>query len=369
GWPDALAAGPWCGRLSATAVSSPSRVLEPVAAATGESAGHTPSHAAVPILLVPAGAAEPTAEVGNLLARAFAGSGWCRGGAPAGCRPPGFAVAFGGTATVSDALLRSVSAALAGGDDAQRGGVPALTDVFRTELDLSPVFGGTSASGPRVCAPRDALAGARWLAVYRGPDRSTFVSAADLVTDGGYDATGATAPMCVALPTGSPAVVSVAADGEQTTAQALPGDAAHTDAMSNVMVHDSPLGTSGDDGTSTTPGATTSWQFQDAPSARLTLRQGNGVADVQLAEADLRLVRREVGVPAPFRATLTLDLGGSVVTGVASGEALFDGRDWALAGRFSLPGGSGGFRGTLDTNGTAANDDDLLSWRVDASVG
>ncbi|MEA3020993.1 MAG: hypothetical protein QOI47_2517, partial [Actinomycetota bacterium] len=35
GWPDALAAGPWCGRLSATAVSSPSRVLEPVAAATG----------------------------------------------------------------------------------------------------------------------------------------------------------------------------------------------------------------------------------------------------------------------------------------------------------------------------------------------
>lgn len=367
GWPDALAAGPFCGRLAAnTERRAPDRVLEPVETDSIPLAPPPAAHDAAPVLLVPTGEA-PTSSVTSLLGAVFPGGDeWCRSGTTLGCSAPGFAVGFGGAAVLTDGALASVSAALSGGDAAQRGAEPTLEDPFRTALDLSPVFVHGNASGAaRACADRDAISGARWLAVYADPALRTFHGSLDL-TDTSTYADLESRPTCVGLGD-DPAstVLGVSAAGRRSAAHVLGSPPAKQLSLSGPMVHPEAVSAEGSAGTTSEPGEGSAWHFRDRPRPPLRVEDGDRSFDVRTAVADVSLSHG--AVRTTFTAALRLEGGDIELVGEATGEAIFDGVRWELAGRFRLLEGEGGFRATLDTAHTAANEDDRLTWRIDAS--
>jgi putative cell wall-binding protein len=364
GWPDALAAGPWCGRLAADPAPSPDRAGEPVEAAQSPIVPVAPAHDAAPILLVPAGSTRPP----DLLKTAFSGDEWCVGGSASSCIAPGYAVAFGGGAAISDRLLAAISAALAG-HDAAVDDAPVLRDPFRTGLDLSPVY-DTSGSGPdSACVERGSLAHARWLAVYEDPNITAFVGARDLVVDDTYTSDGELPPLCVHVAAGTAhSLVAISAGGDASQAIVIHGERSMTTEMSDFMHDAGPLGTSGDPGPSEVEGAVTGWRWGDAPSAPLELRQGSSTTGVRAVDVSLTLTRGGLSRAHTFVASVAIDDGRLGLAGTAVGEAELVGDQWQLAGRFQTATAIGGFRATLDTQGTADNEDDTLVWRVDGAA-
>jgi putative cell wall-binding protein len=366
GWPDALAAGPLCGRLAAAAatVRSPSRVAEPVATATGAMVPGRSSHDAVPLILIPGGA-DPTPAVAGFLAASFpADGGWCRGGSPSTCLSGGFAVAFGGTGVVTDHALDVVSGLLDG--SAADTAAPVLAEPFVTALDLSPVYVGEPPSAPVACVDRDGSRGARWLATYDAT-LGTLGAALDLVGGaGGYDA-GVARGACVGFGavTEGAVVLAVSPAGRHSPPLAVSAAPDMDVAMSGPMRHDGPLTSGGDDGTSTTPGAATTWRFRDAPSGPLVVDDGGATWTVGAASASVTLTRRPDGTAA-FAGVVRLEGGQLLVAGQIRGEAVLVGDRWELAGRFVADAAEGGFRGTIQTNGTGDGSDDVLTWRIDA---
>ncbi|WP_419863161.1 cell wall-binding repeat-containing protein [Candidatus Poriferisodalis sp.] len=152
GWPDALAAGAWCGAATAPSPLEHPPVVErmagPVTAprvglvgaarrsATEPLAVGTagPRRSAVPILLVPAGANELPSSVAEFLKRSFTARRLCvgtvsglgaRGAVDADaygpalrdgdCFEPGFVVAFGGPSVIHPSLMAEASAVVSGG--------------------------------------------------------------------------------------------------------------------------------------------------------------------------------------------------------------------------------------------------------------
>jgi hypothetical protein len=362
GWPDALAAGPWCGRLTASTAPAPSRMLEPVERATAPAPATAPSHAAAPLLLVPAGGPIP-ASVRNLLSAAFAGGeAWCRGGTVGACAAPGFAVAFGGGAVLAQSALEDVSGLLAGDDEDQRTAAPTLGDPFTTTLDLSSRFTGDG-PGAHTCFERGSIRGVRWLATYDSARLDAPQSLTDLPTTGGYD-DGRSIPRCIARTDAAETLVGVAASGEISLPHALgtPVDAVLS--MSGAMRHASPGDAAGEAGTSPDVGITR-WQFRDAPPGPLELVHRGGRVNVAEASLDLTLDRQQVG-PHRFVARVVLLGDDEPIVGTATGEAALVAGTWQLAGRFRLAYGSGGFAATLSTNSTADNADDGVTWQIDA---
>ena len=109
---------------------------------------------------------------------------------------------------------------------------------------------------------------------------------------------------------------------------------------------------------------------QRGPEAPARTRQPEATGETITAvdHADVRLfLTSRPGIATTVVADITLLLAdGTALAGQASGEAVASGVTWQLAGRFRLPGASGGFRATLDTLGTADGGDDRLLWQVDA---
>lgn len=371
GWPDALGAGPLCGRLTAAAadVRAPSRVPAPVEQATGVVVPPRSSHDAVPVLLVPAGAAMPTPSVAALLSSSFrSGAPWCRGGSTGPCLSPGFAVAFGGSAAVTDGALASMSALLEGSDPAVPVPAPAAIAPFVTELDLRPVFTRLAPDEQRVaCVGRDAVAASRWLATYVDESLAALVDAVDLVSSRVYDA-GVAGPVCVGVGPGGPGAVvaPVTADGRHGAPLAAGSKASQRLSMSGPMRHDGPLSSGGADGTSTVPGDTTTWRFRDSPSAPLSVTDPGSVWAVASASATITLTR-ETGTRARFNGVVRLEDGSTGIEGPVQGAALLVGDRWELAGRSEMGEVMGGFRGSVLTNGTADRGDDVLIWRLDGA--
>jgi hypothetical protein len=89
---------------------------------------------------------------------------------------------------------------------------------------------------------------------------------------------------------------------------------------------------------------------------------------VSEATAELTLVRAIADAPVELSGTVRLDLGGEAIDATVTGQAVWLGDRWALAGRYEVSGAAGGFRATLTTNGTDDNGDDLLTWRADATA-
>ena len=367
GWPDALAAGPFCARLAATGRRAPARVLEPVAEARGAHEPPAPAHDAVPVLLVPA-RATPTPAVAALLNGAFPADGdWCRAGAASTCRAPGFAVAFGGTAVVSDGALATVSTLLAGGDRDQGGAAPAVVEPFRTDLDLRPVYeGGVTTGEPSACVDRGAMSGVRWLALYGEPGLVTFRHALDAVEVLPYDANGTNRAICVPIDTdgGQPTLVGVSAAGRSTLRHVLDdGDALR---LSASMRYPAPITSSGASGPSELPGARTVWRYRDEPGPPLVLHDGDRSQPVTDAAVDITLTRRASGEPARFEALVRVVAGGQIYEGTVIGDARLVGTRWELAGHARVGERRGGFRAWVDTQGTTENGDDPMTWRADA---
>jgi hypothetical protein len=365
GWPDALTAGPLCGRLSALPTrTAPTRMLEPVGPSSRAMTPSAPSHHATPLLLVPAGAT-PTTEVASLLAGAFAPSvAWCTTEAASGCRRPGFALAFGGTASVSDGALAVVSVAVSGSGHGS-GDEPSLERPFRTSLDMAPLY-ATDGAVPSACVETGAVRGARWLAVYGDPALTVHERTLDLNLER-WSSDGELLARCVSIADAgpTPVLVAVSAAGRVSSRHLLGGDDGAT-TMSGPMTHDGPLGTTGAHSSTTDGGTTTGWRFREAPSAPLELVVAGERQPITEATVTLTLERDTTGVAGRFTAALRILTAEDVHTGTVRGDAVLTAGRWELAGPADLDTGRGGWRATLETLGPASESDDRLTWRVDA---
>ena len=263
GWPDALGAGAFCGAATAPSpvtvpyatvrLAGPLDAAEPglaalarrPASAPASTAVPRPAHAAVPMLLVPAGASELPASVEKFLRDAFVpgrlcsravggiesdGSGADDGGAYAAavnsgrCFAPGMVLAFGGEAVITADVLAQASALVSGrlAPDAEPD-VPVLVGAYAphhsdpNRIEKAPSakrglgvfasklrFDGTvfhranadgAITGPAssslssgqdwLCFPRGTYDDARWLVVETSPDRSPVLEV-DLTALGWY---------------------------------------------------------------------------------------------------------------------------------------------------------------------------------------
>lgn len=194
GWPDALAAGPWCARMSVSGRVSPTRVL-PSGATAG---GARPAHDAAPILLVQVGAETLPPPVADFLA-----------GAPFALASQPFAVVFGGQSGLSASAERRLDVALgkATEPDPQP---PGLREAWGTRLDLAPAFQTIGTGSRRLCLPAGGASNFRWLSLTQDPGRTRF-----LLEHGATPAlapSGRNIPLCLAHDGATP-LVSLAAVG------------------------------------------------------------------------------------------------------------------------------------------------------------
>jgi putative cell wall-binding protein len=395
GWPDALAAGPWCGAANGAAAGpgAPVRALPPTngpAPATTAGEPRRPSHDAVPVLLVPAGATTLPAPVADLLRRSFEPADvWCSSVAPvAGCLRPGFAVAFGGSAAVSDAVLDEVSRLMSGGRVVgSPGRNPRLDNAFGTALDLAPVFAVEGSGGHRFCVERDGYASLRWLSVFGDAAAARWHAASDVMSSGRYarDADGRVrspgvgSPACVSFdPTPGRSFVARGASltGRATAPRSLPVGLADRFTLTGEIHRAGPDASSGLDSALDPPdGGVTTLTFVTVDPGVAAVSAGES-AVVGAAGLTVVLTRGldagPVTGPDRFSAVWSITTARGTVSGSARGEAILSDGTWRLRGRSDLAevswgigAAAGGFRADLVTGGPGLGDD-AVRWRVDA---
>lgn len=395
GWADALGAGPWCAEAGglASATPAPARGLPPVAGPNPRvTRAGSPSHDAVPVFLTPVGTETLAEPVAALLERTFdPADAWCSSvQASDACVDPGFTVAFGGTAVVSDAALRQAAQAVSGQtyvvfDDQ----TPTAGETFWTELDLGPLYGQSGATEEstvgRVCAERGALDGVRWLAISADALATIFGAEHDLLTSGGYVSDrdgvsrgpGESAPSCVRVPD-MPGdlvkAVGASLSGNVVDAGTFDvSDARRFELSASVeqRIADDFEGTDTDrdrdDGSMTRIG------FDDTDVQGVLATSRTEPAVVSAAAIDLRIRRgRSATDPDTFEGAVSMTTGLGSVLGIVSGEAIFADGVWQLRGSATLAGGTwnatdgaGGFTADLTVNLTDPTDDEIR-WQIDA---
>lgn len=399
GWADALAAGPWCARFGVARATTggPSRALSPVGGGSGAvsaTAGNSRAlgHSLVPMVLVPAGASAPTATVSGYLQSVFApGDDWCDGEvADDGCLTPGFAVAFGGSALVTDAALGIIDRTVSGGRSDMADRAADTPAPFWTRLNMAPVFddpypASVHGDDQRICVVRGEYQRARWLVTDTGS-----LSAFDLLSGGAYaeDADGEPRtrgtgrPQCVGLEpddksvsvwmvpiTGAqPTSAQVSAlDLDPDTLFALSGDVAQGPATSALGP---------DSATDASNGGTSTWTFSGALAGITATSEGES-ATVTDAEIEISLLRGRDGdtdAPDTFTAEFTLTTSDGTVRGEATGEGILVGGVWRLRGvvtfargTWTFDSGRGGFAAEIRSEVAGDSSDDSVVWRVDGS--
>jgi hypothetical protein len=398
GWPDALGAGPWCGAAGglASATPAPERGLAPVAGPFPRATrGLRPSHDAVPVLLTPAGSPQLAAPVAELLGAAFRpGDTWCSGfQASDACLDPGFVVAFGGTAVLSDGAVRQAARAVSGetyvtSDDRS----PRAAPGFWTSLDLRPVYaqGGApeDVTAGRVCLDRGALAGVRWPTAYADVELTQHLADSDWLLGRRYvtdrddvpRGPGTSSPGCLRVPEPPDGLVNaVGASISGTLAPIGQFDLSpeRRFSLSGAVVQDDPAVAEGADTTLDGDDGTTRLVFADDrfdDRVVVTSRGQSAVLSAATLDLDLRRGADPLD-PDTFTGVATLSTSlGSVVLEL-TGEAIFDGDTWRLRGRSAFTGGTwnategvGGFSADLQV-GDEGFDDDSVRWTVDGLLG
>jgi hypothetical protein len=373
GWPDALGSGPLCARLSAVDARGPDRALPPIERPRSQPVdvdGTKPAHDAVPVLLVRPGAALLPDSVHTLLEGAFGEARWCNGRRAAACVVPGFAVAIGGAASVSDLQLHAASTLVGGGEVEGNDTAPAMARPFVTDLDLAPVYDDAGDQAERrVCVSRGDLTDVRWLAVYRDAALTQAANVVDVAAAEVYlDDAGVqveSEPVCVAAPsdTAELGIVGVSASGNAVVATG-PVDDGHRLTMSGAMQHSPAVATSGDAvGDDEGPGTTALSWVDVPPPPGIEVRHAGPTASLQQAAVNLTLRRTATGQDR-FIGTIDLDTSNEHLQLRVGGEAVATGVGWALSGRASDPGNlGGGFRGTIVLDD--AGGPPRLVWRAD----
>lgn len=368
GWPDALAAGPWCARASgaAAALGAPQRALAPV---DGEHAlahgagGERAANDALPILLTPPGAGTLPASVAGFLEDVFDPSAsWCSARvAPGSCQLPGFGVIFGGTGVVSSGAALRLANLVSGSRYAGSGDVaPSLGTGFPTRLHLGPVFGVPDGPGEaRVCFPRGTIRDVRWLDIAITDGAGPAPPATDLASGGHYDG-GRSVPLCQPLgAVAAPAeVVGVSLSGSRTDPQHF--DLGASWLSLSRTIEQVAMGTA--DG----------WSADSAPGLPVEYRVAGLASPVVSATLDLQSRVIDDGL-APFTGTGTLRTGLGPIELTVDGEAVLEGTRWRLGGRATAratPSGPleavGGFVALVqpDASGAQAR----LQWTIDGLV-
>lgn len=395
GWPDALAAGPWCAAAGASGGGAPHRALGPL---TGGRPAMTPAsprpaHDAVPVLLVPAGATALPAVVADLLTRAFEPSDtFCSSvQALGGCITPGFVVAVGGETVLTSTLVSEASRVVAGGASASGTTNPAALDQpFATTLDLSPVYAADPSAAAHVCVGRGGYTRARWLSA-RGPAPSDAVIAeTDLMMTGRYvndhdgvvRSAGTGSPACLSLDAPVPETLRVRPVG---IAGRVGTERTFATTGSRRVVLTASIADTGPDvasGTTTTDdasggGSTTQTYVTTSPAVNVVSLGVGGVASS--SSLTFRIDRGSDGPSTTgvdtYTASFVVDTPNGTITAVSTGEAILVGDVWKLRGRTTITGGSwnvssglGGFVADLDVGPTPDMSDDSITWRFDAAT-
>ena len=434
GWPDALGAGAFCGAASAPSPRERPYVAErqvgpldadepgmvawarrPSNAADSTSIPR-PRHAAVPMLLVPAGASELPPSVDEFLRDVFEtdrlcsravggiasdGSGASDGGAYAAavnsgrCLAPGFALAFGGAAVITDDVLAQVSSLVSGqlapdaepevplavgayaphhadpqriekAPSAARGvgafatRLPLDGTVFHRADDRGVIEAADSADGASarsaaagrdwVCLPRGTYADARWLVTETSPDRVPVLEA-DLTTLGWYrgDADGVrripgpASPGCLAVDLAEGRTTylrAVGPYGRTSLPVALAADAYRRFWLTDAVAAADPVSGGVPSDERPPNGGTTRLAFRSRSVdayAHLPPRR----RQVSEAFVSVEIVRgSDEAAPDVFSALWSVETAAGNVSGIAEGEARFVSNRWELRGMSVVQSGS-----------------------------
>jgi len=386
GWPDALAAGPWCAAASGAASDpgAPALLLAPAegSAPTTTRGGVRPAHDAVPVLTVPPSSGA-TSEADDFLASVFDSSqSWCDSASAAPCEPPGFVVAFGGAGSVSQPALVQLATEASGG---RYGALtrtdlaPSLSGPFGTDLDLGPIFSTSSPGSTQLCLARGSITGVRWLTAV-GADGAPLTS--DMVSTSVYaratDPAPGSRPFCwpaagVVLPAN---LVGTSLSGHVASFRMPSGGRLRMTGPVDMGAPRSEAGPPSSQGTA--GGGTTDYVFSAGGGGVIVSIKGlaGAVGGVTMA---LHLVRGGTNpsgalLPDMVLGTVALATDIGIVTGSIAAEAEMAGAQWDIRGRIDWSGtatmgsGSGGFSGTL-TVGTSGADGDNLVWTADGFVG
>jgi hypothetical protein len=393
GWADALSAGVWCGNASGSAANpgAPQRALGPVRGGNPSLASipSRPTHDAVPVILIPTRANRLPDSVTNFFTRTFQpADSWCSSvSSVAGCAAPGFGVVFGGNSVISSAIAAQISSLVSGGTTTANEATSAqLTDVFVTELEMSPVYHQWAGPGAlKVCATRGSYENARWIAVGLG-ESERVISKPDMMMGGWHlrDSDGQSrkgpggSPGCANFDAGSADSAwfrSVGIDGRSSTSVSYDVGIADRVKVMDPIVSVAPVSISGmDTVTDSSVGGDSVLVFlSDIP--RVGIASKGLVTVIESAGITVTLVRGLDGSrPAPdtFQASWNLATAQGTVIGNADGEALLVAGVWKLRGKSQILGGtmpgvsgSGGFSAELNA-GLPKLDDDSISWLFDA---
>ena len=392
GWPDALTAGAWCAINSwaASGTGAPHRMIPPAngTAPRWNETAKIPGRAMSPILLINPKSRTIPAAVKKLLTESFSPDAlWCSSrGTPSGCNNPGFAVIFGGKASVQSDLIGDVSLTLGGGSEAAYGAVELAEErIFLTKLDMEPIFHQKIGTAHHICGLRDAFIGNRWISVSSNPElQGEDLKYVDVATDLWFklDADGKTRSPGIS----SPACIEIdPLWGEKgfMTATGLDGRRSQTVSMdlssSAQYGFDSPIQIAnpqfhGDLGSHVNSAAgETRLTFSSASG--VTANFGNKTSAISSASITLNLRRGGAsgGNSNLFDGSWTLDSVHGTAIGQVTGEARLVGQAWQLRGKSTVTGGSwpefkgsGGFSGVLNFNSDSATDD-VLSWQIDGT--
>jgi putative cell wall-binding protein len=364
GWPDALALGPFCGRVGGAAADreAPIRVLPPVQLATTvptTQAGR--SHDATPVLLAPTGAAALPTGTADFLTDAFTTAPWCQADRAAGCVQPGFGVLAGGRNPAIDAQLADL---VAGGTYDERSDLAPDADLpFITDLDLSSSFTVAGADSPtKVCHLRDTLKGVRWLTAHP-TTRPSQIDSLDLVTAGVYRAdadgvartAGVSAPVCLRFR---------ASDAVQVTGRSLAGATAarvYDLTLERRLSLSSPLL---QQGTVRRAGGASTWESSGFEGGR-QLQVGRSLLDLSSYGLTIAVTVPDTA-PALAKGTVTFRVGDQQFQGAVLGEAVTDGTGWRVAGRVSLDVGGRSFDGGFVARLSGSSEGEAqLQWQID----
>ena len=391
-WSDALAAGPWCAKASVALRDrgNPTRALLPLngAAPRLSSADLRPRHSAVPILLSEAGSDRLPESVATFLRNSFEPADlWCSSVATfVSCADPGFVVAFGEAQHLPDSVISQTASIVSGGVESPYGGAfPQLNQPFLTSLDMSPVFHQADFGNMKFCLERGGYPASRWLAVgFQG--EAGVDGSVDLITDGWYlrDADGVArsgqvgAPGCIQFAPQlqvDPWIKGVGISGRTSDSFGAATRLKDRISMTGSVAVESISEVSGDDSTllDKTGGEYVGIFLSTRPQTGVIVDGFVSLIDSAGLTIQLESVFQGNRVyPSIFNGTWTLNTPRGILYGEATGEAVKEGDYWRLRGRSRVAVGplnsfeaSGGFSADLYV-GSVGNDDDSISWRLDA---